>query len=84
MRPSTVGRKLPHTIGVCRAYIARAIEYGLDAAFVNVAHRYGLVEPDPELFKLIDAYANRDGSVERNQQAAMVIDCYKEVISRSS
>lgn len=74
MRPSTVGRKLPRTIGVCRAYIARAIEYGLDAAFVDVAHRYGLVEPDPKLLKFIDAYSNRDGSAERNKQAAMVID----------
>ncbi|MHC4388429.1 MAG: methylenetetrahydrofolate reductase C-terminal domain-containing protein [Planctomycetota bacterium] len=77
MRPAAVGRKLPRTIGVCRAYIARAVKYGLDAAFVNVAHRYGLVEPDPELLKLIDACANRDGSVQRNKQAAMVIDRYK-------
>ncbi len=31
------GRK----VGVCRAYLAKAIEYGLDAAIVNVAHEYG-------------------------------------------
>ncbi|MHC4637542.1 MAG: methylenetetrahydrofolate reductase C-terminal domain-containing protein [Planctomycetota bacterium] len=72
MRPSTVSRKLRRSIGVCRAYIARAIEYGLDAAFVNVAYRYGLVEPDPELLKFIDAYANKDGSVEHNEQAAAI------------
>jgi len=60
------GRK----IGVCRAYLAKAMEYGLDAAIVNVAHRYGQVEPAPELLDLVDAYAKMDGSPE-NTSAAM-------------
>lgn len=59
------GRK----IGVCRAYLAKAMEYGLDAAIVNVAHHYGQVDPDPELVKLVDAYAKMDGSAERETQA---------------
>jgi cobalamin-dependent methionine synthase I len=59
-------RDLPgRKIGVCRAYVAKAMEYGLDAAIVNVAHRYGLVEPDPQLLDLVDAYAKMDGSPER-------------------
>jgi len=58
-------RDLPgRKIGVCRAYVAKAMEYGLDAAIVNVAHRYGSVEPAPELLELIDAYAKMDGSTE--------------------
>lgn len=58
-------RDLPaRTIGICRAYIAKAMEYGLDAAIVNVAHRYGPIEPVPELLELIDAYAKMDGSAE--------------------
>ena len=34
----------------------------LDAAIVNVAHDYGLVEPVVELLELVDAYAKMDGS----------------------
>jgi len=59
-------RDLPgRKIGVCRAYVAKAMECGLDAAIVNVAHHYGLVEPAPELLELVDAYAKMDGSAER-------------------
>ncbi|HUV41235.1 MAG TPA: methylenetetrahydrofolate reductase C-terminal domain-containing protein [Sedimentisphaerales bacterium] len=63
-------RELPgRRIGVCRAYLAKAIEYGLDAAIVNVAHRYGTVEPDAELMELVDAYAQMDGSNEAMNKA---------------
>jgi len=59
-------RDLPgRRVGICRAYLAKAMEYGLDAAIVNVAHRYGRVEPAPELLELVDAYAKMDGSAER-------------------
>jgi 5-methyltetrahydrofolate corrinoid/iron sulfur protein methyltransferase len=63
-------RDLPgRKIGICRAYVAKAMEYGLDAAIVNVAHHYGQVEPDPELLELVDAYAKMDGSPERLNKA---------------
>jgi cobalamin-dependent methionine synthase I len=63
-------RDLPgRKIGVCRAYVAKAIEYGLDAAIVNVAHHYGSVEPAPDLVELVDAYARMDGSPERMNKA---------------
>ena len=63
-------RDLPgRKIGVCRAYVAKAMEYGLDAAIVNVAHHYGQVEPAPELLELVDAYAKMDGSAERLNKA---------------
>ncbi len=63
-------RDLPgRKIGVCRAYVAKAMEYGLDAAIVNVAHHYGVVEPAPELLELVDAYAKMDGSAERMNKA---------------
>jgi len=59
-------RDLPgRRIGVSRAYVAKAVEYGLDAGIVNTAHRYGTVEPDPGLLELVDAYAKMDGSAER-------------------
>ena len=63
-------RDLPaRKIGICRAYVAKAMEYGLDVGIVNVAHHYGLVEPDPDLLELVDAYAKMDGSAERMNKA---------------
>ena len=63
-------RDLPaRKIGVCRAYVVKAMEYGLDAGIVNVAHHYGSVEPDGELLQLVDAYAKMDGSAEKLNKA---------------
>ena len=63
-------RDLPgRKVGVCRAYVAKAMEYGLDAGIVNVSHHYGTVDPAPELLDLVDAYAHMDGSPERMNQA---------------
>ncbi len=63
-------RDLPgRRIGICRAYVAKAAEYGLDAAIVNVAHHYGQVEPAAELLELVDAYAKMDGSAESLNKA---------------
>ena len=67
---SNCARDLPgRKIGVCRAYVAKGAEYGLDAAIVNVGHRYGQVEPNAELMELVDAYAKMDGSAERLTKA---------------
>ena len=63
-------RDLPgRRIGICRAYVAKAMECGLDAGIVNVGHRYGEKPVDAELLKLIDAYANLDGSMEKLNDA---------------
>ena len=59
------GRK----IGICRAYVAKAIEYGLDAGIVNVNHHYGTVEPAEDLLEMVDAYAKMDGSAEKMNHA---------------
>ncbi|MHC4131506.1 MAG: dihydropteroate synthase [Planctomycetota bacterium] len=71
---SNAVRDLPgRRIGVCRAYLAKAMEYGLDAAIVNVAQRYGHVEPAEELLELVDAFAMMDGSSERLSTAMGLI-----------
>jgi len=67
---SNCARDLPgRRVGVCRAYIAKAMEYGLDAAIVNVAHQYGRVEPAADLLELVDAYAKMDGSAQSQNKA---------------
>lgn len=63
-------RDLPgRRIGVSRAYVAKAMEYGLDAGIINVAHKYGSVEPDPALLELVNAYAQLDGAAEKTGRA---------------
>ena len=67
-------RDLPgRSIGVCRAYVATAMKYGLDAGIVNTAHKYGTVEPDPGLLEMVDAYARMDGSSEAMTKAMMLM-----------
>jgi len=56
-------------VGVCRAYVARAMEYGLDAAFVDVTRHYGESPADAKLLELIDAYVEMDGSPEKRANA---------------
>ena len=63
-------RDLPgRKIGLCRAYVAKALDYSLDAGIVNVAHKYGSTEPAPELLELVDAYAKMDGTAEKLNKA---------------
>ena len=63
-------RDLPgRRVGVCRAYVAKAMGYGLDAGIVNVAHKYGSVEPDPGLLELVDAFAQLDGDLDKTGKA---------------
>lgn len=58
-------RDLPgRKIGIARAYVAKAMEYGLDAGIVNVAHRFGEKPADPQLIELVDAYAKLDGNMD--------------------
>jgi methylenetetrahydrofolate reductase (NADPH) len=75
VRANDAVRNLPsRRIGIGRAYVGKAMEYGLDGAFVDIRHQYGLVAPDPELLELVDAYAKIDGSAERKEKVVMLID----------
>ena len=56
-------------VGVARAYVAKAMEYGLDAAFVDVTRHYGESPADAKLLQLIDAYAEMDGSPQKRHDA---------------
>ena len=67
-------RDLPgRKIGICRAYVEKAMEYGLDAGIVNVAHHFGEKPADPELVKLVDAFAKMDGTAQRMNEAMMLM-----------
>jgi len=63
-------RDLPgRKVGICRAYVEKAMEYGLDAGIVHAAHHFGETPADPELVKLVDTFAKMDGSMERTTDA---------------
>jgi cobalamin-dependent methionine synthase I len=82
---SNCARDLPgRKVGLCRAYLAKAMEYGLDAAIVNVAHHYGQVPPDAELLQLVDAYAEMDGSAERMNRAVELMSKFCRENRKSS
>jgi cobalamin-dependent methionine synthase I len=59
------GRK----IGVMRAFVHKAMEYGMNAGIVNVKHHLSEGDPAAELLQLVDAYAKMDGSAERLNEA---------------
>jgi len=65
-------RDLPgRKIGICRAYVAKAMEYGLDAGIVNVEHHYGEKPADSELLELVDSFTRLDGSMDKLNDAMM-------------
>jgi len=67
-------RDLPaRKIGVTRAYVEVAMRYGLDAGIVNVSHHLGNSPADADLVKLVEAYADLDGSSEKLNTAMMLM-----------
>lgn len=79
MRPNKAGDGLPRKIGVCRAYVAKAAEYGIDGVFADAAQQYGIVEPDEEILTLVDAIVKMDGSAEAKQKAAALVDRFVQL-----
>jgi cobalamin-dependent methionine synthase I len=63
-------------VGVCRAYVARAMEHGLDAAFVDVTRHYGESPADAKLLELVDAYVEMDGSAEKRDNAEKLMSSF--------
>ncbi len=68
--------KLPRAIGVCRAYIAKAMEYGVDTCLADAQRGYGLIPADPKILALVDAFANMDGSFEKRQHAGELLETF--------
>lgn len=67
-------RDLPgRKVGVMRAFVHKAMEYGLDAGIVNVKSHLEQGEAAPELLELVDAYAKMDGSAEKLNEAMMLM-----------
>lgn len=70
MGVSNCARDLPgRRIGVCRAYVEKAMEYGLDAGIVNATHKYGTQPADAKLVELVAAYAAMDGDMDKTNDA---------------
>ena len=69
--------KLPgRSIGVCRAYVALAMEYGLSACVADAQRHYGHLLADPHLVSLVDAYATMDGAPDKAQKAQKLMDAF--------
>jgi len=78
-------RDLPgRKIGICRAYVAKAMDCGLDAGIVNTSHQYGQKEADPELLNLISAYAAMDGSAEKLNEAMRLMGQFCSSVRKPS
>ncbi|MHC5001086.1 MAG: hypothetical protein ACYTE1_09770, partial [Planctomycetota bacterium] len=54
--------------------VAKAMEYGMDAAILNVAQRFGEKPASPELVRLVDAYAKLDGNANNLTNAMTLMD----------
>ena len=71
---SNCARDLPaRKVGICRAYVEKAMEYGLDAGIVNVAHHFGEKPAAGELVRLVDAFGKMDGTAEKTNEAMMLM-----------
>ncbi|MHC4239734.1 MAG: dihydropteroate synthase [Planctomycetota bacterium] len=71
---SNCARDLPaRKTGIMRAFVHKAMEYGMDSGIVNVKHHLSRVQPAPELLKLVDAYAKMDGSAGKMTEAMMLM-----------
>jgi 5-methyltetrahydrofolate--homocysteine methyltransferase len=71
---SNCARDLPgRKIGIMRAYTHTAMKYGCDAGIVNTKHKLYDGTPAPELMDLIGAYATMDGSMEKCNDAIMLM-----------
>jgi cobalamin-dependent methionine synthase I len=67
-------RDLPgRKIGIMRAFVHKGMEYGLDSGVVNVKNHLEEGEADFDLVKLVEAYANMDGSMEKLNEAMMLM-----------
>jgi cobalamin-dependent methionine synthase I len=70
-------RDLPgRKVGICRAYVQKAMEHGLDAGIVNTHHKFGQKPAAPELLELVDAFVNMDGSPEKTNNAMMLMGTF--------
>jgi methylenetetrahydrofolate reductase (NADPH) len=63
-------------IGLCRAYTAKAMEYGMNAVVADIGRSYGTSEPDAELLQLVEAYAEIDGSSGTWDRAEKLLDTF--------
>jgi len=71
-------------IGVCRAYLDKAIQYHLDAAVVNVMDDYGLKPTAGDLLDLVDAVASQDGTDTAVHRARGLMDKFIQANPKKS
>ncbi len=60
-------------IGLMRAFVHKAMEYGLDSGIVNVKHHLHEGQPDAKLLEMVQVFAEMDGSADKTNQAMMMM-----------
>ena len=76
MRPSLAAMKMPRSLGVLRAYIAKAMECGLDTAFVDLSKRFGQLPADAKLVEMVGAFAAKDGTPQKKERVQSMVDAF--------
>ncbi len=78
---SNCARDLPaRRIGVIKAYLVKAMEYGLDAAIIDVRRDWFATQTDPQLYEMVSAFAAIDGCPDKLMDAVKLmtefcVDC---------
>lgn len=86
---SNCARDLPaRRTGVIKAYLAKAMEYGLDAAIIDVRRDWFTTKPEPQLYELVSAFAAIDGSPEKLTAAMTLMTAFcqecRDAVSRDA
>ncbi|MBN1437008.1 MAG: methylenetetrahydrofolate reductase C-terminal domain-containing protein [Sedimentisphaerales bacterium] len=64
------------SIGIGRAYVAKAQEYGVDSIKADTTLDYGLTAPAEDLVALVDALAKQDGGPAAKQRATELVTAF--------
>ncbi|MCP4450560.1 MAG: hypothetical protein GY809_03805, partial [Planctomycetes bacterium] len=65
---------LPRKVGVCRAFVAVAMAYGMDTCVTSAERHFGESPSDRGLIALIEAYAQADGTQGTTENALSLMN----------
>ena len=70
-------KKVPgRSVGICRAFVAAALPHGLDTIIVDTTKDYGITPAAGDLVKLVNTFAQQDGSAPARENTQQAIDAF--------